>query len=66
MHFSTLDLCQTCGQDNPLELKSLKMLLLEPIAKLAYLSHPGGSRGPEYLENTGYRLYEHEASLSTV
>jgi hypothetical protein len=31
----------------------------EPIAKPAYLSHPGESRGPEDLENTGYRLYEH-------
>jgi hypothetical protein len=40
--------------------------LNEPIAKLAYSSHPGESRGPEYLENTGYRLYEHEASLSTA
>jgi hypothetical protein len=30
------------------------------------IRHPGESRGPEDLENTGYRLYEHEASLSTV
>jgi hypothetical protein len=37
--------------------------LSEPIAKPAYLTHPGESeascsqsRGLEYLENTGYRL----------
>jgi hypothetical protein len=65
MHFFTLDLCQTCGQDNPSELNSLKMLLLEPIAKLAYLMFSSKVQKPSFRRKPEARSQKPEAPKFT-